>query len=115
MLVQAYKYFNIINLIYPNEDKGKCLCIGDKTINGSSVFLNRRRESFSDDMLVYKDYFVVLSQIDGKSNLLFIDYNGNPLKKVELDSIADSFDIDFYGNKIYTYNSETTVFNVYSL
>ncbi len=115
VLIQAYKYFNIINIIDLNEDKGKCICLGEKTISDSSVILNRRRKCFCDDMRIYKNFFVILSQDGEKSFLCFFDYDGNPIKKVNLDSIVDSFDIDFYGNRVFTYNSETTVFKAYTI
>lgn len=114
-LVQAYKYYNIVNIVDISNDNGKTLCLGSKPVPESDIVSNMMRNSYLEDMRVYKEYFVVLAQIEDKSSLLFFDYNGNPLKKLVLDSTAKSFDIDFNRNKILTFNNETLVFKMYSL
>lgn len=117
LIIQAYVYFNIINIIPLNDkEKAVTLCYGEKGIPYNDVAKEVERKRFFYEVRTYEDCFAVLCLKDiNHPSVLFFDYDGNPQKEFILKSSATSFDVDWIQHDLYTHNEEDEMITRYKI
>lgn len=116
VLVQAYMYFNIINIISLHSDKCLSICNGDSGIDLTGIINHRHGMDYYYDCKIYDDFFAVLC-IENKSkpSVQMYDYEGNPIREYILAKPATCFDIDMAKGYLYSYNNEDGMVNRYKI
>jgi len=126
-IVEMYFRLNYFNLYSLDGNLKKTICIEDE-IDQISVIeeLEQKDRTYRfSDVRVYEDYFVLLhlnekeedfaSKRKTKPEILFFNWEGNPLAKIVSEYFCTSFDIDLVNKHLYTFDSQTDRFKKYDL
>ena len=120
IMAEASMGLNIINLYSMDAGRTqKTICEGDRLYSIADAETVDRRQSKVTfcGITAFDDFFAVLYYGDteenvhygkaGKQRLQFFSWEGLPLAELALDKPANSFDIDFSRNILYTLNYDT--------
>lgn len=113
-LIECPRYFGLINILPVDTTlHGKTLRLQRqlKTFKELEAISKRDRIRYTSVLRAYPSYFAVLwiEESDGSYHssegknyeILFFDWNGNPLVELKLDRRFISFDIDFSNSELY--------------
>lgn len=115
MVVEAYRHLPQINLYSLSSSKNLTISLKPELESYSQLdnMSKRKWYSYCGNVRSYQNYFGVLyfdmpykdelSEVGSKSSILFFDWDGKPLLKVDVPFQATSFFI--YRNMLYVYSS----------
>ena len=121
-VVEAPIGLNHINIYSLKGDFSKSICLEDKLsdiVKIQSQFRFNRNYTFADLRLFDEFFGVIFINEDELTyqnvrkkipSILFFDYDGRPLAKIQTGSHFTSFDIDFNNQKLYTFDVHSDEF-----
>lgn len=126
-IVEMYFRLNYFNLYSLDGSLKKTICIEnqmDKISSIEALEQIERKYRFSD-VRVYDDYFALLhlneveldfsTERKSKPEILFFDWDGNPLAKIISKEFFTAFDLDLNNQVVYTFDSETDRFRLHEV
>ena len=127
IVVEAALDLSVINLYPVKSGKGLSICPEsalDKICDVEEVDRPKKKVAYCH-LVSYDEFFAALYYGDTAENIhygkaraqriQFFDWDGKPLAEVTLDYPANSFDIDFHQNQLYTLNYDKDEIRVYDI
>lgn len=121
LFVEMPVYLNYINMYSAKGEYSKTICIGDyaESINQLQKKHDDERRFTFNGVQLYDKCFAILyinetleeyvNEGNPTPSILFFDWNGNPLAKLNVNSPILAFDIDFTNNTLYYVNKEDII------
>lgn len=124
-VVEAPVFLNTLNIYSPDGSFTRSVCCGERAVRIGTVaeMPSKDRRRYFATQRQYGRSFGVLwhdaplygTHADVAASIMFFDWDGKPLCRLDLDRYADSFDIDFRTGTLYSFNSEDETFCRYDI
>lgn len=113
-VVEAPTFLNTLNIYSPDGAFTRSVCCGRKAVQIADVastplgdrlwYFTKLRNYGKAFGVLWMDVPFSTNSLPGYATVLFFDWDGNPLYKLELDHYAESFDIDFRTGVLYGFD-----------